>query len=309
MPQASLESTERIREFNRFYTRRIGLLGQGVLETRFPLAQARILFELGRGAQLTASDLINRLEMDPGYLSRILSGLEKEGLILRTPAEQDNRQRLLQLTPDGTKVFTTLNDRSREEIQALIKDLPEEDTARLLNAMETIEEVLGDGPPVRGPCAVRTAEPGDPGWVIHMHGRVYSQDYGWDGTFEGLVAEILARFIQQHDPEKERLWIAEENGNPVGSIMAVDAGEGAAQLRLLIVDPKARGRGIGMRLIDECVSFAKISGYRKIKLWTMSMLLEARHLYEKAGFVVTETEDPQQRFGMELAAEIWELPL
>jgi DNA-binding MarR family transcriptional regulator/N-acetylglutamate synthase-like GNAT family acetyltransferase len=302
--ELALENIDRIRRFNRFYTKRIGLLGQGLLKTRFPLTQARIIFELAQQDHLTASDLINMLGIDPGYLSRILRGFEQDGLILRKPSEKDNRQRLLKLTLKGRKSFNVLNNRSRQEIHELIKGLSEEDRLRLLSAMENIEEIFGDGPAT----LFRSHRPGDIGWIIHRQGLVYSQEYGWDETFEGLVAEILAKFIKKHDPDRERIWIAEQQGKLVGSIMIVDAGDGTAQLRLLFVDPEARGRGIGKRLIEESVLFSKKSGYKRIKLWTQSNLLEARRLYQKAGFVINEKE-PHHSFGHDLIAEIWELPL
>lgn len=302
------QKVEAVRTFNRFYTKRIGLLQQGLLKTRFPLTQARIIFELAQHEHLTASALTSELDIDAGYLSRILGTFEKNGLIRKSPSKFDNRHRLLKLTAKGRKAFSVLNERSKRENEALLQSLSKEDQHRLLHAMHTLESLLGAAAKPARPYLLRTHKPGDIGWIIHRHGVLYAEEYGFDETFEALVADILARFIQHHDPKCERLWIAERDGERMGSVMIVDAGEEVAQLRILLVEPKARGKGIGKRLIDECIDFSKRAGYRKIKLWTQSILLEARHLYEKAGFKLVE-EKPHQSFGHDLVAQIWELPL
>lgn len=302
------ESIDAMRRFNRFYTKRIGLLNQGLLKTRFPLTQARIIFELAQHEQSTASDLTSELGIDPGYLSRILSRFEQDGLIQKMQSKSDSRQSLLKLTAKGRKSFSILDDRSRQEVKALQQSLSSEDQHRLLNAMHMIEDVLGAEPKLTVPYLLRPHGPGDIGWMTHRHGVLYAQEYCFDETFEALVAEILARFIQSHDPKRERVWIAERDGEQIGSVMIVDAGNQVAQLRLLLVEPKARGKGIGKRLIDECIDFSKRNGYQKIKLWTQNILMEARHLYSKAGFELVE-EKPHTSFGHDLIAEFWELPL
>ncbi len=278
------ESIDGMRRFNRFYTKRIGLLNKGLLKTKFPLTQARVIFEMAQREQSTASDLISELDIDPGHLSRILSTFEKDGLIQKMQSKSDSRKSLLKLTAKGRKSFSTLDGRSRQEAKALLQSLSSEDQHRLVNAMCMIEDVLGDESKLTDPYLLRTHRPGDIGWMTHRHGVLYAEEYFFDETFEALVAEILARFIQSHDSKRERIWIAERDGDPIGSVMIVDAGNQVAQLRLLLVEPKARGKGIGKRLIDECIGFSKRNGYHKIKLWTQSILMEARHLYSKAGF-------------------------
>lgn len=302
------ESIAAVRGFNRFYTGRIGVLRHGLLKTRFSLTQARVLFELAQHEQTTASDLINELDIDSGFLSRILSRFEKEGLLRKAPSESDGRQRLLTLTAEGRAVFSVLDSRSREEIGAMLLDLQEEDQHRLLRAMHMIEAVLGAHPAPATPYLLRPHRSGDIGWMTHRHGVLYAEEYGFDETFEALVADILAQFIRNHDPKRERLWIAERDREPIGSVMIVDAGDAVAQLRLLLVEPSARGMGVGGRLVDTCIDFSKRSGYRKLTLWTQSNLLEARRLYTKAGFELVD-EQPHTSFGHDLIAETWELPL
>ncbi len=302
------ESISLFRRFNRFYTKQIGLLTQGLLKTRFPLTQARILYELGQQEQSTAGDIISELSIDPGYLSRILSNFEKEGLLAKIRSKSDSRQQILKLTPQGKKAFAVLNQRSKKEAQTLLLSLSEEDRYQLLHAMQTVESILGTEPKTPTSYLLRPHQPGDIGWIVHRHGVVYSEEYGFDETFEAVVAEILVKFIRKHNPKREFLWIAEQNGERIGSVMVVDASHRVAQLRLLLVEPKARGKGIGMRLINECINFSRRNRYRKIKLWTESNLLEARHLYTKAGFERVD-EDPHQSFGHDSVAEFWELAL
>ena len=302
------ESIAAFRRFSRFYTKQIGLLTQGFLKTRFPLTQARVLYELAQHEQSTANGLIRELNIDPGYLSRILSNFEKEGLVGKVRSESDSRQRIVKLTAQGKKSFSILDKRSTKEAEELLLGLSGEDQHRLLHAMKTIENILGNEPNPPVPYLLRPHEPGDSGWIIHRHGVLYSEEYGFDETFEALVGEILVQFIRNHDPKRERIWIAEQDGERIGSVMIVDAGDQVVQLRLLLVEPKARGKGIGTRLINECINFSRRNRYRKIKLWTQSNLLEARHLYEKAGFESVE-ESPHRSFGHDLVAEFWELSL
>jgi DNA-binding MarR family transcriptional regulator/GNAT superfamily N-acetyltransferase len=304
-----IEKIETVRRFNRLYTKRIGLLNHGLLKSQWPLTQVRILFELAHHEQPTAKDLIRELDIEAGYLSRILSTFEKDGLVQRVPSEADNRQRLLKLTAKGKKAFSVLNGRASQEVETLLQSLSLEEQNRLLSAMQTLESILGSRPSAtQTPYLLRSHVPGDIGWIIHRHGVLYSQEYSFDETFEALVADILARFIQHHDPKREHLWIAEQDGERMGSIMVVDAGENVAQLRLLLVEAKARGKGMGKRLINECIGFAKRNGYKKLKLWTQSILAEARHLYAKAGFNIVEHK-PNKSFGQDLISEVWELPL
>lgn len=302
------ESIAEFRKFSRFYTKQIGLLAKGFLKTRFSLTQARILYELANHEQLTASDIINELGIDPGHLSRILNNFEKEGLLHKVRSKSDSRRRILNLTPQGQNAFSVLNERSMEEAEGLLLRLTGEERRRLLNAMKTIENILGDDSKPPTSYLLRFNSPGDIGWIIHRHGVLYSEEYGFDETFEALVAEILVQFIRKHDPKRECIWIAEQDGERVGAVMIVDAGEQIAQLRLLLVEPRARGRGIGKQLINECIKFSRRNRYRKIKLWTQSNLLEARHLYAKADFKMVE-EYPHKSFGLNLIAEFWELSL
>ena len=309
MPDNSLrDGVNLVRRFNRRYTQQIGLLNQGLLESPFSLTQARILFELSRQAQTTAKNILSRLNMDPGYLSRILTQFEKKGLLTKNRSENDCRQVNLALTPLGRETYAMLSGRSDREAERLLLGLSEEDRYRLLRAMMAIESVIGPEPDRSPAFLLRLHEPGDIGWVIHRHGVVYAQEHRYDETFEALVAEILVQFIREHNPQRERLWIAEQDGRRSGSVMVVEAEREIAQLRLLFVDPDARAGGIGRRLIDECLRFAKSREYRKIKLWTQSDLYGARRLYAKAGFKMVESS-PHQSFGRELTAEFWELPL
>jgi len=302
------EAVTLFRRFNRFYTQQIGLLTRGLLKTRFPLIQARVLYELAQQDQITASTLVAKLNIDPGYLSRILSTFEKKGLIRKNRSTSDSRQRILKLTTQGKKSFAELDERSGRVAEKMLLGLVEEDRHRLLHAMQTIETLLDTELKPPTPYLLRPHRPGDIGWIIHRHGVVYAEEYAFDETFEALVAEILVQFIRRHDPKRECLWIAEQAGERIGSVMIVDAGDQVAQLRLLLVEPRARGQNVGRRLIDECINFSKRNRYRKIKLWTQSNLLEARHLYAKAGFKRV-SESAHKSFGQNLIAEFWELPL
>lgn len=297
-----------IRHFNRFLTRRIGVLREGLLHTPYSLTEARILFELGHRDKLTAADIGRELGLDAGYLSRILTGLEQQGLVEKSRSESDGRQRLLSLTAAGQNASTLLDQRSREEVAEMLSELAEDDQQRLLKAMQTIESILDKDFKFSEPFFLRTHQPGDMGWITHRHGLLYAQEYGWDETFEALVAQITSDFIKNFDPKKERCWVAEMNGEIVGSVFVVKADEMTAKLRLLLVEPKARGYGLGTRLVDECIRFAKRTGYKKLVLWTNSVLLEARHIYQKRGFTLVE-EESHHSFGHNLIGENWELAL
>ena len=297
-----------VRQFNRFFTRQIGVLREGLLHSPYPLTDARILFELGQTDQLTASRLGRELGLDAGYLSRILARLEQQGLIEKVRSENDGRQLLLSLSSVGREAFALLDQRSREEVSEMLNDLSEEDQQRLLKAMQTIESVLTNGFKFSEPFLLRSHEPGDMGWITHRHGVLYAQEYGWDEHFEALVAQIVADFINNYNPARERCWIAEMDGEIIGSVFVVQSSETVAKLRLLLVEPKARGLGLGTRLVEECIRFARRRGYQKLILWTNSILLEARHIYKKTGFKLV-AEEAHHSFGHDLIGETWELVL
>jgi DNA-binding MarR family transcriptional regulator/GNAT superfamily N-acetyltransferase len=295
-----------IRRFNRFYTSRIGVLHY--LGSDFSLAEVRVLYELAhRAAPPTAAQLGKDLNLDAGYLSRLINAFERRGLIARTRSASDGRRSHLALTAAGRAAFAPLGARSHDEMAALLAPLSDTDQRRVIDAMETIEAVLGggDGPP---PFTLRPHRPGDMGWVVQRHGALYAQEYGWDERFEALVASIVAKFIERFEPARERCWIAEKDGEPVGSVFLVKRSKSVAQLRLLIVEPKARGLGIGARLVAECEAFARASGYRTITLWTNSVLTSARRIYEAAGYRLVDSE-PHESFGHKLVGENWEKTL
>ena len=297
-----------VRRFNRFYTRQIGLLQDGYLDSPFSLTQVRVLYELAHRETTSASELSRELGLDAGYLSRILRGFERIGLIDRQASDIDARRSILRLTEQGREAFAPLDARSQEDIGAMLGGLPEPEQARLVEAMELIERLLGRRGEPRVPYVLRPHRPGDMGWVVHRHGVLYAREYGWDERFEALVASIVADFIERLDPRCERCWIAERGGEPVGSVFLVKGPESVAKLRLLLVEPEARGLGIGRHLVDECVRFARSVGYRTLTLWTNSVLVAARHLYEQAGFRLVHSE-PHHSFGHDLVGETWELAL
>ncbi len=308
MTELAEERIGTVRQFNRFFTRQIGVLREGLLHSPYPLTDARILFELGQCNQVTASRLGRELGLDAGYLSRILARLEQQGLLEKVRSENDGRQLLVSLTAAGREAFALLDQRSREEVSEMLEDLSEEDQQRLLKAMQTIESVLSSGFKFSEPFVLRPHEPGDMGWVAHRHGVLYAQEYGWDEHFEALVAQIVAEFIINYNPGRERCWIAEMDGEIIGSVFVVQSSETVAKLRLLLVEPKARGLGLGTRLVEECIRFARRRGYQKLILWTNSILLEARHIYKKTGFKLV-AEEAHHSFGHDLIGETWELVL
>jgi DNA-binding MarR family transcriptional regulator/GNAT superfamily N-acetyltransferase len=293
-----------VRGFNRFYTRVLGLLRPDLAGSPFGLTEARVLFELAHGDDVAVSDLRRELDLDAGYLSRILSGFTAAGLVAREQAASDGRRQLVRLTSDGQRAFAELDRLQARAIDALLAPLGEAQRAELVAAMDQIRRVL-DGPPRRTGLVLRAPEPGDMGWVVERHGARYAAEYGWDATFEALVAHIVADFAERHDTKREAAWITELNGERVGCVFCTAADTpDTAQLRLLLVEPSARGSGVGTRLVDECLRFAERSGYSRITLWTNDVLLAARRIYERAGFVCDRRE-PHHSFGHDLVGEYW----
>jgi len=371
----SAEQIARVRAFNRDYTRRIGVLADGLLDSPYSLTEVRVMYEIAHRNGITAAELADELDLDRGYLSRLLKGFETQRLLARQASQEDGRRQHLRLTPAGRRVFEPLERRSQEQVEAMLADLDEGRRGAVLKAMEVIQSALGgtsgqdhavreplaarhgvvsgraddiarkgtgrrdEGDASRhrrdvagghesdareqsgvgreeshaqahdrAPVTFRTHRPGDMGWVVHRHGEVYFREYGWTEEFEALVAEITVEFIRKLDPARERCWIAEYDGQRVGCIFLVAKDATTAKLRLLLVEPDARGLGVGRTLVTECVKFAREAGYRKIVLWTQENLNAARHLYSQAGFQVTGRE-PHLSFGHDLFAETWELEL
>jgi DNA-binding MarR family transcriptional regulator/GNAT superfamily N-acetyltransferase len=297
-----------VRRFNRFWTRRIGVLRERYLESPFSLTEVRVLYELAHREETTASELGKELGLDAGYLSRILRGFDKRGLIAKKPSETDGRRSLLRLTEGGQEAFTPLDARSREDVGAMLGVLSAAKQERLVGAMRTIEKLLGVRPEPKVPYLLRPHDTGDMGWVVHRHGVLYAREYGWDESFEALIARIVADFIDDYDPAKERCWIAERDGEIVGCVFVVKESDTVAKLRLLLVEPEARGLGLGTRLVEECVRFARSRGYKKLTLWTNSVLDAARRIYEEQGFEIVEEEE-HHSFGKDLIGQNWELKL
>jgi DNA-binding MarR family transcriptional regulator/ribosomal protein S18 acetylase RimI-like enzyme len=297
---------EAVRAFNRFYTARVGALRDGLLATAHPLPEARVLFELGRRGTMDAADLRRLLDLDGGYLSRLLARIEEKGLVARERSPDDGRRQRLALTDAGRAAYETLDERSAAEIGALLDGLDDSERARLLGAMDTVREIL-EGAPRPAPFALRPPKPGEYGWVVQLHGTLYAE-HGWDASFEALVARVVADFAEDHDRAREAAWIAEVAGRPVGSVFCVRNDDETAQLRLLLVDPAARSMGIGEALVNECVRFARAAGYTRLRLWTNSTLAAARRIYQRAGFeLVSEKTSP--RFGQDFTEQDWELAL
>lgn len=311
---ASASPIPAVRHFNRYYTRQIGLLQQGLLATPFSLTEVRLLYELAHREGVTATDLSADLSLDPGYLSRILASFEKRGWIHRKPAPTDRRQSLLALTPKGLATFRPLEERSNQQVEEMLAKLSPAAQTQLVNAMQQIEQVLSPMPAPAEPYLLRAHQPGDMGWVVFRHGVLYSEEYHYDERFEALVAEIVAEFIQKFDPKCERCWIAERklaerNRERVGSVFLVRKSATISKLRLLLVEPSARGLGIGHRLVEECIRFARQAGYKKIMLWTQSELKTARAIYQKSGFKLVGEEKHDSWSRKNLVAETWELKL
>ena len=297
-----------VRAFNRFYTRKLGVLDQQLLKSPFSLSEARVLYELAHREDAAAKEIGIELGLDPGYLSRIVQKFDDDGLITRKPLSSDKRQTRLGLTAKGRQAFARLERSTQDDVAAMLAALPPRDAQKLIGAMATIERLLGASPGAAPPATLRDPRPGDMGWVVQSHGSLYASEYGFDSSFEALVGEIAAKFLTSFDASRERCWIADIGGAAVGSVFLVRHSDDIAKLRLLLVDPAGRGQGLGRRLVGECVAFAQACGYRKITLWTQSILIAARKIYQDAGFVLVATE-PHRSFGQDLIGETWEREL
>lgn len=297
-----------VREFNRLYTRRIGVLDEAYLGSRFSLTEVRVLYELAHRKTASASELARELGLDAGYLSRIVRSFTRRAVIAKTAAKDDARKRILRLTPRGRHVIEPLEAKARAQIGAMLGGMPASQQGRVVDAMRAIETSLVGSTRAQTTIALRSHRPGDMGWVVERHGSLYWQEYGWDETFEALVAGIVAKFIEHLDRDRERCWIAELEGERVGCVFCVRKSKMVAKLRLLLVEPRARGLGIGRRLVDECIRFARAAGYRELTLWTNDVLVAARHIYERAGFRLVESER-HHSFGKDLVGQNWTLRL
>ena len=297
-----------VRRFTRFYTRQIGVLREGLHASPFSLTQARVLYELANRSAPTAADIARDLGLDAGYLSRILRGFAQRGLLARARSQSDGRESHLTLTPAGREAFAPLDRGSHDEIAAMLGPLSERAQARLVEAMATVEQLLGARSKATPPYLLRPHQVGDMGWVVGRHGALYAQEYNWNMEFEALVAEIVATFIKNFDARRERCWIAEVDGAPVGSVFLVKQSDEVGKLRLLLVEPQARGMGIGARLVAECIRFARLAGYRTLTLWTNDVLVAARRIYQAAGFRLVQ-EEKHHSFGHDLVGQNWELDL
>lgn len=297
-----------VRQFNRFYTRQIGVLNRGFLDSEFSVTDVRVLYELRHRERTTASVLGQELSLDAAYLSRILRDLERGGLLVKTPSRADGRQTILRLSAKGRRVFDAIDARQQAAVTDMLRHLPGDDQRQIAHSMQQIERLLEGTRSTDAQYSLRELQPGDIGWITHRHGALYHQEYGWDETFEALVAEIVAEYVRQRDPRRENCWIAEYEGQIVGSIFCVKKSKTVAKLRLLYVEPSARHMGIGTRLVDECIAFARQAGYRKLTLWTQSVLGAARRVYERAGFHLV-AEEPHHSFGADLVAQTWEMEL
>lgn len=309
MTAAGQQRIAAVRRFNRFYTRQIGVLRKTYLNSPYSLGEMRVLYEISHGNGVTASDIASALDLDAGYLSRVLRNFEKRGLIMRKTSAKDARQSHLALTARGRKMFAPHERRSQRDVATMLGKLPDGERARLVSAMATIETLLGEPPAeAKRSYILRAPRHGDFGWIVSRHAELYAQEYGWTEPFEGLCAQIVADFVNNYDAKRERCWIAEMDDENVGCVMLVKDPNNVARIRLLLVDPKARGLGLGMRLTDECVKFARAAGYKKVTLWTHSILSAARHCYEKAGFTLTSSEK-RHTWGKDVVAEFWDLVL
>ncbi len=297
-----------VRAFNRFYTSKLGVLDQQLLKSPFSLSEARVLYELAHREDAAAKEIGIELGLDPGYLSRLVQKFDEDGLITRKPLPSDRRQYRLGLTARGRQAFAKLERSSHDDVAAMLAALPGSDRGRLVGAMAAIERLLGDSSVPPPPAILRDPRPGDMGWVVQSHGALYAREYGFDSSFEGLVAEIAGKFLTSFDASRERCWIADIDGVQVGSVFLVRQSDDVAKLRLLLVDPAGRGQRLGQRLVGECIAFAQACGYRRITLWTQSILLAARRIYQDTGFVLVATE-PHRSFGQNLIGETWEREL
>jgi DNA-binding MarR family transcriptional regulator/GNAT superfamily N-acetyltransferase len=308
MPELGIDKQlSAIRTFNRFYTRKIGVL-DGMASSPFSLAEARVLYELAHRAHPTATDIGNELGLDAGYMSRIVRDFERRRLVRREPSKRDERKRFLLLTAKGRKAFAPLDERSNRHVSAMLEELSSTERTRVVEAVQTLRTLLGDKVEPKTPYLLRLHQPGDMGWIVYRQAILYAEEYGWDETYEALAAQIVAQFIQNYNPKCDRAWVAEKDGERVGAVFVVKQSDEIAKLRLLHVEPDARGLGIGKRLVQECVRFARQAGYEKMTLWTQSILHAARHIYKQAGFSVV-SEEKHRSFGKDLTAETWELNL
>ncbi|SFN56024.1 DNA-binding transcriptional regulator, MarR family [Actinomadura madurae] len=302
------EDVGTVRAFNRFYTGVIGVLGEGLVRSPYSLTEARVIFELAQREDSEVLALRRALGLDAGYLSRMLARFEADGLVVRERAAGDARRQVVRLTPRGREVFAMLDERSVAEIRDLLDGLDPAGRRRLVSAMRSIQEILGDRTRGDG-FTLRALRPGDLGWVVERNGALYDEECGWDRTYEALVASVVADYVRGHDPEREDAWIAESGGVRVGAVFCVRREDDVAQLRLLHVEPDARGTGVGAALVAECVRFATEAGYAEMMLWTTALQRPAHRLYERAGFVLTEEEPPVERFGDVVHGQVWRLKL
>jgi DNA-binding MarR family transcriptional regulator/GNAT superfamily N-acetyltransferase len=307
-PEDSDGQVAAVRAFNRFYTRKLGVLDQQLLKSPFSLSEARVLYELAHREDPSAKEIGTELGLDAGYLSRIVQNFDENGLITRKPLPSDRRQYRLALTAKGRQAFAKLERSSQDDVAAMLAALSGGASHKLIGAMAEIERLLADAGVRSKPAILRSHRPGDMGWVVQSHGAFYASQYGFDSSFEALVAEIAAKFLTSFDASRERCWIADIDGAPVGSVFLVRHTDEVAKLRLLLVDPAGRGQGLGKRLVAECIAFARQCGYRRITLWTQSILVAARRIYQDAGFELVATE-PHRGFGQRLIGETWEMKL
>jgi len=303
----SRERIAAVRRFNRFYTRQIGVLRKTFLDTPYSLGEMRVLYELAHNDGATASDIGRALDLDAGYLSRVLRNFERRGLIARKASPKDARQSHLMLTARGRSAYAPAEQRSQRDVGAMLGKLKVTEQARLVNAMTEIERLLDGNAAAEKPAYIlRQPKVGDFGWIVARHAQLYAQEYGWADPFEGLCAQIVADFVNTFDAKKERAWIAEMHGENVGSIMLAKDSDDVARIRLLLVDPQARGLGLGRKLTDECIKFARAAGYKKITLWTHRNLTAARHIYKTMGFRLTRSEK-HKSWGKPVVSEHWDL--
>jgi DNA-binding MarR family transcriptional regulator/predicted N-acetyltransferase YhbS len=305
---AASDRVAAVRRFNRFYTQHLGVLRHGWLDSPFSLTEARVLYEIRQRDRATATGIGRDLGLDAGYLSRILRRFHKAGLIRKETSPEDGRQSFLSLTARGRSAYAPLETRTKREVGALLHRLPAPAQQHLVTAMGAIERMIGDSPEPNGEIVLREPRPGDLGWVVARHAELYAEEYSWGENFEGICAQIVADYVKNFDPQRERCWIAEMNGHDVGCVFLVKDSNTVARLRLLLVDPAARGRGLGKRLTGECVRFARERGYTSVTLWTHQVLTAARHVYASAGFRLTSSE-ARKSFGQDVVSEYWDLTL
>jgi DNA-binding MarR family transcriptional regulator/N-acetylglutamate synthase-like GNAT family acetyltransferase len=307
-PAPAEERVAAIRRFNRFYTRQVGALDEHHLHSDFSLSEARILYEIAQQAEPTAKDIAAALFLDKGYLSRVLASFARKGFLKKVRSLNDARESILRLTAKGRSLFARLNEKASSEVAAMLEAVPPAGQPQLIEAMATIERIFG-APETDAPAfTIREHRPGDMGWIIQRHAEIYTDEYGWNSNFETLVAEIGAKFLRDLQPDRERCWIAERNGVNVGCVLMVERTKSVAQLRLLLVEPSARGLGIGNSLVNECIAFARSAGYRRMRLWTNDVLHSARKIYQAAGFELIE-EEVHNQFGPSLTSQTWEMTL